>query len=151
MTEPDLRSLFTAFGDALNQHDWPSLAALLHPEASLEYPQSGERFVGPDNIRDQFANYPALEPGSTHVEEVIGETRYAVSPLFTLIAVEGTGQIGTGITRVRYPDGSLWWAVNVFEMRDGLLGRMRTFFAEDFPAPDWRAPYRDADKPDTSR
>ena len=143
MTEPDLRALFTAFGDALNRHDWPALAEVLHPDCTLEYPQSGEKFIGRDNIRAQFENYPSLEPGSTHVEEVIGETRYAVSPMFTIIEVEGAGQVGTGVTRVHYPDGSLWWAINVFEKRGPLLYRMRTFFAPDFPAPDWRAPYRE--------
>ena len=147
MSERDLRGLFTAFGDALNRHDWDALTATLHPEASLEYPQSGERFSGRDSIRDQFLNYPSLKPGSTHVEEIIGEPRYAVSPMFTVIEVEGSGNLGVAITRVHYPDDSLWWAINVFEVRDGLLGQMRSFFAQDFPAPDWRAPYRDADPP----
>jgi hypothetical protein len=143
VTETDPRDLFTRFGDALSRQDWAALAETLHPQASLELPQSGERFSGRANILGQFQNYPALEPGSTHVEEVIGEPRYAVSPMFTLLSIEGSGNQGVGITRVRYPDGSSWWAVNVFDVRDGMLGRMRAFFAEDFEPPAWRAPYRD--------
>lgn len=40
--------------------------------------------------------------------------------------------------------GSHWWAVNLFELGDGRISRMRTYFAPDFEAPAWRAPYREA-------
>jgi hypothetical protein len=33
--------------------------------------------------------------------------------------------------------------VNIYELRDGKLARSRAFFAPEFDAPDWRAPFRE--------
>lgn len=129
----------------LRSQDWPRLADCFHADAVLEYPQSGERFRGLINIRAQFENYPDLEPGGSELHEVIGEHKaYALTPSYTVIGVEGSGERGTAIIRVRYPDGSLWWAVNVYDLRDGRIARSRTYFAPDFEAPEWRAPYRES-------
>ena len=75
---------------------------------------------------------------------MIGGTTYALTPMYTVIAVQGSGSRGTGVIRIRYPDGSRWWAVNLYEIRDGRIGRQRVFFAPEFEAPDWRAPFREA-------
>jgi len=144
MTDPLHERLLTGWADALGRHDWDALADYVHRDVVIEYPQSGERFVGLANVRAQFENYPGLEPGTTHLEAVIGGTTYALTPSYTVIAVDGTGNRGTAVLRVRYPDQSMWWAVNLYELRDGLIGRSRSYFAPDFDAPDWRAPYRDA-------
>lgn len=133
------------FGDVMNRRqDWHRLAEFLHPDVVVEYPQSGERFRGLENVRAQFENYPGLEPGSSELSEIIGGRTYALTPSYTVVAIDGTGDQGTALVRVRYPDGSWWWAVNLYEIRDGRIARSRTFFAPDFPAPDWRAPYREA-------
>ena len=144
MTEVDHRQLFSEWADVIRRHDWDSLARYLHPDAVLEYPQSGERFRGVENIRGQFENYPGLEPGTTELEEVIGGATYALTPSYTVIAVQGSGDRGTAILRARYPDGRLWWVVNIYELRDGLIGHSRNFFAPVFDPPDWRARFRDA-------
>lgn len=130
--------------EVLRSGDWPRLAECFHADAVLEYPQSRERFRGLANIRAQFEHYPDLDPGGSELEEVIAERRaYALSPSYTVIGVEGSGDRGTAIIRVRYPDGSLWWAVNVYELRDGRITRSRTYFAADFEPPEWRGPYRE--------
>lgn len=144
MTDADAREVFIGWADAIGRHDWDALAMYLQPDAVIEYPQSGERFIGAENIRAQFENYPGLEPGNTRLEEVIGGTTYALTPSYTVIAVEGSGNRGAAVVRVRYGDGSMWWAVNIYELRDGLIARSRIFFAPDFDPPEWRAPYRDA-------
>jgi ketosteroid isomerase-like protein len=144
VTDVDPRQVFAGWAEAIGRHDWDALATCVHPDAVIEYPQSRERFAGLANIRAQFENYPGLEPGTTRLEEVIGATTYALTPSYTVIAVEGSGNQGTALVRVRYPDGSWWWAVNLYELRDGLIGRARVFFAPDFEAPDWRAPYRES-------
>lgn len=131
--------------DILGSMDWPRLREVFHDDAVLEFPQSGERFRGLTNIRAQWEHYPSLDPGQTELEEVIGETRaYALTPTYTVIGVEGTGDRGTAIARVRYPDDSHWWAVNVYELRDGRVTRLRAYFAPDFEPPEWRASYREA-------
>ena len=144
MTEPAYERVMRAMADVVSNHDWGRMGEVFHADAVLEYPQSGEVFRGVDNIRGQFENYAGLEPGTSQLEEVIGSTAYALTPSYTVIAVKGSGDHATAVIRVRYPDGSLWWAVNLYDVRDERVTRMRVYFAPDFEAPDWRAPYREA-------
>ncbi len=144
MTDPEHQRVMGGLADVISRHDWDGIGDFIHPEAVVEYPQSGERFHGLANIRAQFEEYPGLDPNTSQLEEIIGGTTYALTSTYTVIALEGSGAQGTAVIRVRYPDGSLWWALNLYELRDGRIGRMRTFFAPDFEAPEWRAPYREA-------
>lgn len=59
------------------------------------------------------------------------------------MTVDGSGDRGTAIFRTRYPDESIWWVLNVYELRDGLISRCRAFLAPEFEAPDWRAPFHE--------
>ena len=144
MSESENERVLRALGGIISRHDWDRLGEVVHEDAVFEYPQSGERFRGLANIRAQFENYPDSGPGTSHLAEIIGDDAYALTPSYTVIRVEGSGTKGTAVIRVRYPDGSDWWAVNLFEVRDGRIRRSRTYFAPDFDAPDWRAPYREA-------
>jgi ketosteroid isomerase-like protein len=138
------QDVMRTLAEVIGTHDWNRLGEVFHDDAVLEYPQSREVFRGVANIRGQFENYPDLEPGTSRLEEVIGETTYALTPTYTVIAVKGSGMNGTAVIRVRYPDGTWWWALNVFEVRGDRIARSRSYFAPDFEAPDWRAPYREA-------
>lgn len=144
MTVSDQRRVMAVLSEIISTNDWDRLREIMHEDVVFEYPQSGERFRGVANVRGQFENYPNLDPGNSQLAEVIGEDTYALTPSYTVIRVEGAGSHGTAVIRVRYPDGSWWWAVNLFEVRDGRMARSRTYFAPDFDAPDWRAPYREA-------
>jgi len=144
LTDVDARTVLSGFADVVNGHRWDDLARWIHPDVVWEYPQSGERFRGLLNVRGQFENYPDLEPGTAFLEEVVGERTYGLTPAYTIIAVDGSGDRGTAIVRTRYPDGSHWHAINFVELRDGLIVHSRTYFAPDFEPPDWRAPYREA-------
>jgi ketosteroid isomerase-like protein len=145
MTAVDHRKVLERFAAAMDRHDWDRLDESVHPDVVAEYPQSGERFRGIENFRAQFVNYPNFDTATSHLEEVVGGADYALTPAYTLVAVEGSGDKGAAIVRARYPDGSTWWAINFYELRDGLIARSRTFFAPDFEAPDWRAPYRESE------
>lgn len=144
MTTGQHERVMQELADIITDHDWGRLGDVLQEDAVFEYPQSGEVFRGVANIRAQFENYPDLDPGTSRLAEVIGDEAFALTPSYTLIRVEGTGQRATAVIRVRYPDGSHWWALNLVELRDGRISRSRTYFAPDFDAPEWRAPYRDA-------
>lgn len=145
MTDDIHTQVMDVLASVLREQDWSRMGEVFAPDATLEYPQSRERFQGLDNIVAQFANYPELDPGGSELQEVIAEPKvYALTPSYTVIGIEGSGARGTAIIRVRYPDGSLWWTINVYELRDGLIHRSRAYFAPDFDAPDWRAPYREA-------
>jgi hypothetical protein len=130
--------------EVISQHQWDRLSEVFHDDAVLEYPQSGEIFRGVANIRAQFANYPALEPNSSRLQEIISDTTYAMTATYNVIEVEGSGRRSTAIIRVRYPDGSWWWALNINELRGDRVAHSRSYFAPDFDAPEWRAPYREA-------
>jgi hypothetical protein len=144
VTTSEHERVMATMSEIITNHSWGRLAEVIHSDAVFEYPQSGEVFRGLANIRAQFENYPDLDPGTSQLAEVIGDDAYALTPSYTLIRVEGSGRRATAVIRVRYPDGSHWWAVNLFELRDGRIGRSRTYFAPDFDAPEWRAPYREA-------
>lgn len=145
MTDSEHRRVMNGFAEMVSAHQWERIGDYIAGDAVWEYPQSGERFRGLENIRAQFANYPGLEPGTSQLEDVIGEpVAYALTPSYTVIGIDGSGDRGTSIVRVRYPDGSLWYGINIYELRDGLIARLRSYFAPDFDPPDWRAPYREA-------
>jgi SnoaL-like domain len=145
VTDVDHRKLMEGFAGVYRTNDWSRLGEYVTEDSILEYPQSGERFRGLANIRGQLENYPDLEPGSSELQEVIGGTAYALTPMYTVVAVDGSGDRGTAIIRVRYPDGSRWWAVNLYEVRNGKIVRSRVFFAPEFEPPDWRRPFHDAE------
>lgn len=128
--------------EIIKEQKWDRLGEVWHDDAVLEYPQSGEVFRGLANIRGQFEDYPDMDPDGSRVTEVIGDDTYALTPTYTVIRVEGTGLKGTALIRMRYPDASHWWGVNLFELRDGRIARSRTLFAPDFDPPEWRARYR---------
>jgi ketosteroid isomerase-like protein len=151
VTEPDHRQILGGFSDMVRTHDWDRMGEYITEDALWEYPQSGEHFRGLPNIRGQFENYPGMEPGTSELQEVIGGTVYALTPNYTLVAVDGSGDSGTAIVRVRYPDGSRWWAVNLYRLRDGKIAHSRTFFAPEFEPPEWRAPFREAESPFASK
>lgn len=144
MTDSELRRAMQVLGEIIGRQEWDRLPEILHDDVVFEYPQSGERFRGIDNVKAQFENYPDLDPGGSQLTEIIGEEAYALTPSYTVIRVEGSGTQGTAVIRVRYPDDSWWWAVNLFEVRDGRIFRSRSYFAPDFEAPEWRAPFREA-------
>lgn len=143
MTQGEHERVMGRLAQVISTHNWGALGEIVHEDAIFEYPQSRERFRGLANIRAQFENYPDMDPGTSELAEVIGDDTYALSPSYTVIRVEGAGRVGTSVIRVRYPDETWWWAINIHELRDGRIARARTYFAPDFDPPDWRAPYRE--------
>ena len=143
----DHKQLMSGFSDIIRTSDWGRLGEYVTEDAVWEYPQSGERFRGLSNIRGQFENYPDLDPEGSQLQEVIGGEAYALTPMYTLVAVDGSGDRGAAIIRARYPDGSRWWVVNLYEVRDGKIARSRVFFGPAFEPPDWRRQFHDTQAP----
>ena len=111
-----------------------------------EYPQSGEIIRGLANAVAVRRNYPGgcAEQGvDTESGRVAGSEAWVMTPRFTLVRAEGSGNAGTVTWRVRYPDGTTWWIVALYELRGDLVARATMFFAPVFDAPEWRAPYRE--------
>lgn len=143
MSDPVHERVMRTMADIISNSDWERFGEIFHKDAVLEYPQSREVFLGLDNITGQFAKYPEMGIGTSELHEIIGATTYALTPSYTVIAIKGSGDHGTAVIRVQYPDGSWWWVLNLYELEGERIKRSRSFFAPDFEAPDWRAPYRD--------
>ena len=135
------RQVFERYLRALNAQDVATLRELIHPDFEDFYPQSGEVIRGAENLVGMLTNYPGGIEGLGTQRILGGDERFARSPLFTIIRVDGNDDSLTGIQRIRYPDGAVWLAVILCEMRDGLVYRIESYFAPPFDPPDWRAPW----------
>ena len=98
---------------------------MYHEDAVLEFPQSGERFLGLENIRGWRSNYPA----STSVE---------------FREVRGEGDIWVVELAISYGGGAPSLGVSILEIRDELIARESIYVTETWEAPHWRAQWRAA-------
>ena len=104
-------------------------AELYHDDAVLEFPQSGERFVGKANIQGWRQQYPArldFEPRE----------------------LRGQGDLWVAETGLRYDGGEPVHVVKILQFRGDKVERETLYFAEAFPAPEWRRPYADGGIPE---
>jgi len=86
-----------------------------------------------------------LAEGRIAVADLVpSEPAYALTPTYALVTVEGSGNRGTAVFRSRYPDDSRWWTVTLYEADGDRISHSQVFFAPEFEAPAWRAPFREA-------
>jgi len=85
----------------------------------LDYPQSGERFVGRSTVAEQRGGNPALRH-------------------FRLRRVLGTGSLWVSECVITY-DGAPTFSVSIMEFGDGLVAHETQYFADPFEAPAARA------------
>lgn len=105
------------------------LAAITADDSVQEYPQSGERFRGKDNITAMNQSYPA---------------RTGTAPKATLRRILKPGQAWVIESTIDYGDGTPVSSVSIIEFgADGKVHHQTDYFANPFPAPDWRKPYRE--------
>jgi hypothetical protein len=147
MAERTEREQIERFIDLMNQRAWDRLGEVLHPEFVEDWPQSGERIRGIVNMRAVREQYPGGALDVVKRDLVGAEDEWVLTPAYTTVRVIGTSDQYTLVLRTRYPDGSDWFLVCVLEFKGGLIARMTTYFAPDFPAPDWRAPFRETIPP----
>lgn len=149
MTDSDNRAIVERFVEALGSGDADAYESALDEDAVIVYPQSGERFRGRRNLRALLDEFMAHEGGfRPTLERVIGDDpSWLISPAYTLIQVEGSGEQFTATGRVRYPDGAEWHLVQLLEVRGGRISQVTSYFAEPFEPPAWRAPYRETSAP----
>jgi SnoaL-like domain len=99
--------------------------AMYHDDAVLEFPQSGERFVGVENLRAWRTNYP----GSTTVE---------------FREVRGRDDLWVAEISIRYDQGPWNLGVSILEYRGGKIARESIYVTEAWEPPAWRARWRSA-------
>jgi hypothetical protein len=99
--------------------------AMYHDDAVLEFPQSGERFVGVENLREWRSNYPA----STTVE---------------FREIRGRDDLWIAEVSIRYDQGPSNFGVSILEFRGDKIARESIYVAEGWEPPEWRQQWRSA-------
>jgi hypothetical protein len=131
-------------------HDIGAMREVCHGDFVQEFPQSGERFEGLQNLYDSHQHYPGGKPGvNKEVRRVVGsEDNYVMTPSFTILRITGTGDVYTVENLGGYPDGSEWHVVNIIEFREDKISKSTTYFAHPFDAPEWRAKWSSGQRTD---
>jgi hypothetical protein len=98
-----------------------------------EFPQSGERFRGRDNIAAMNSSYPA----ST-----------GTAPKATLRRILKPGEAWVIESTIDYGDGTPVSAISIIETgSDGKVVKQTDYFANPFEAPAWRSKYAESKQP----
>ena len=99
--------------------------AMYHDDAVLEFPQSGERFLGVENMREWRSNYP--ESTAVEFREIRGSNDFWVAEI-----------------SISYGGGPANFGVSILEFRGDKIARESIYVAEGWEAPAWRAQWRSA-------
>jgi ketosteroid isomerase-like protein len=138
MAETGKRETVEKFFQAVNAADWDRIESLLDADYVWEMPQSGERARGIKNNREMNKNYPGVPKVETH--RITGsQDRWVTTPSFTVLKITGTGDDYVSESRVTYPDGSVWHAVDFFHFSAGKILRQTAYFAPTLDPAKWRS------------
>ena len=113
----------------LEQHftssDPHSSHEMYHDDAVLEFPQSGERFEGVENLRAWRSSYPA-------------ETRVEFRE------IRGRDDLWVVELSISYDQGAANFGLSILEFRGDRIARETIYVTEGWEAPEWRAQWRSA-------
>ena len=104
----------------ISKEDWGSMREYFHQDFVQEWPQSGERIRGLDNVLAINQSYPGL-------------------PKIDVRRVLEGGELVTAEVTLDYPEGGNYQGVSIFEFRDGKIVKQTDYFAQPFDAPEWRS------------
>jgi ketosteroid isomerase-like protein len=104
----------SAAGDQDGEHE------IYHDDAIVEYPQSGERISGRENVQALRSHHPA-KPSGFVVRRIVGE-----------------GDIWVTEYVINYEGGPVL-TVSIMEFRGGKVARETQYFADPFEPPAWRS------------
>ena len=142
MAQLTSREVVDRFAHALSTKNLDEAISVLSEDLVEDYPQSGERIVGRDNWVALLTAWPMSDQITTTVNRVVGsEDQWVMGPVWRMTKIVGTGDQFWASGTIDYPDGSQWHLVQLIQLRDGKISRMTSYFAEPFPAADWRKPY----------
>ena len=117
--DADIRAQIQEHWQASERGDIDAEHAIYAADAILDYPQSGERFVGRSRIQAQRGGHPA----ERH---------------FTIRRIMGGGGFWVSECVITY-DGVPTYSVSLMEISDGFVRHETQYFADPFPAPAGRA------------
>jgi hypothetical protein len=115
----DIRAAIDRHWQAIDAGQLEAAHKIYSDDATLDFPQSGERITGRDNIRDSRAAEP--DHASIQIRSIVGQGDLWVSECTTTF------------------DGDPELVVSMMEFRDSKVIHETLYFAEPFAAPKWRA------------
>ncbi len=121
MSHHENRRIVEEAWEAAIAGDFDAVVAHLAPDGVVEWPQSGERMVGPAACLNVYRNYPGGSP-TYRVRRITGSGDYFV--------VEATGDYG---------DGERYLMTSIVELRNGKIARQTDYWSRPFEPPGWRA------------
>ena len=126
----DMQQLAAAYETALKSGDLGQMTKLAHEYGTddfvQEWPQSGERLTKENSIK-LLESYAGMSVGP--------------QPKFTYKRMLGGGDVFVVEGSIDYGDGVPVSYVGVGEIRDGKVAKLTEYFANPFPAPEWRAAF----------
>jgi ketosteroid isomerase-like protein len=104
---------------AIQAGDSATLLEVLAPDAITRWPQSGEQITGAAACIRVHASYPGGPP-TVRITRILVDGDLGVAEL---VADYGTER---------------WSVISICEFRGDRIARMTDYFAQAFPAPEWR-------------
>lgn len=95
---------------------------IYHDDAVLDFPQSGERFVGKTNFLTWRKQYPAKLD-------------------FKIRRINGEGDLWVTENLISYDGGPWMFAVNILRFRGDQVAHESIYIMEGFDAAEWRSPW----------
>jgi ketosteroid isomerase-like protein len=126
MGDGDNRGALERHWAASEAGDYDAEHAIYHEDAVLEYPQSGERIRGRENIKAGRAGHPAKRH-------------------FIVDRILGSGDLWVTEYVLTYDDKPTYTA-SIMEFREGKVARETQYFGDPFDPPAWRAPLADGSR-----
>jgi ketosteroid isomerase-like protein len=123
------RRIVAQLWERFEARDWDGAQTLMAPEAIVEWPHSGERFVGAANFIEMNRRHPAPN-WHIRVKRIVAEGDQVVSEVW----VPTDDQPG--------------FVTSFFEIRDGQIARITEYWLDCEPeAADWRDDLRESYEP----
>ena len=141
MAESSGREIVERWVRAIEAKDFDAQATLIADDFVDEMPQSGERIRGKANWLAISNNYPGgVGTVDSTTSRVVGaDDHWVMTPSFSVLRIEGSGNVFTYAGTARYGDGQTWDLIAIIELRDGKIAKSTTWYAAPFEAPAWRA------------
>ncbi len=121
MDEATARDAVERYWRAADTQDFEVVRDLFTDDVLIEWLQSGERVRGKEACIKVFSSYPGGSPKFVGLRRVMGRDDLWLTE-----------------AELEYPGPQTFLTVSVFEFRDGRIAHEIDWFAEPFPAPEWR-------------
>ncbi len=120
MADQENRDTVERIYGLISKQDWNSMREYFHEDFVQEWPQSGERIRGVDNVLAINQGYPGL-------------------PKINVRRLLASGDLVTAEVTLDYPEAGTYQGVSIFEFRDDKIVKETDYFGQAFQAPEWRS------------